>query len=82
MCNHAPKLRRKLVRVYGEMQQRFAETLRAAVAARELPRDTDVDAKAEALVALTQGSMLLSAVHDDPATSARLASLALALVRA
>lgn len=81
MCNHAPKLRRKLERVYDEMQTRFADTLRAAVAARELPRDTDVERKAEALVALAEGSMLLSAVHDDPATASRLAGLALALLR-
>ncbi|MFI5316018.1 MAG: TetR family transcriptional regulator C-terminal domain-containing protein [Myxococcota bacterium] len=81
MCNHAPKLRRKLVRVYDAMQERFAGALRDAVAARELPADTDVERKAEALVALTQGSMLLSAVHDDPATASRMAALALALVR-
>ena len=82
VCNHEPKLRRKLVRVYSEMQKRLEATLHAAVSARELPRETDVPAKAEALVALTQGAMLLSAVHDDPGTAARLSGLALALLQA
>ncbi|HXZ86838.1 MAG TPA: TetR/AcrR family transcriptional regulator [Myxococcota bacterium] len=82
VCNHEPKLRRKLVRVYAEMQERFETTLRAAVAARELPAGTDVTGKAEALVALVDGAMLLSAVHDDPGTAARLSGLALALLHA
>jgi TetR/AcrR family transcriptional regulator, transcriptional repressor for nem operon len=81
VCNHEPKLRRKLVRVYAEMQKRFEATVRAAVAAGELPAGTDVPAKAEALVALAEGAMLLSAVHDDPGTAGRMAGLALALLR-
>jgi TetR/AcrR family transcriptional regulator, transcriptional repressor for nem operon len=82
VSNHAPKLRKRLARVYAEMQEEFAETLRAAVAAKELPRGTDVARKAEALVALAEGAMLLSAVRDDPGTAGRMADLALALVRA
>jgi TetR/AcrR family transcriptional regulator, transcriptional repressor for nem operon len=82
VVNYEPRLRKKLVKVYREMQDRFEETLRAAVAARELPKSTDVPAKAEALVALAEGAMLLSCVHDDPATSSRMARLALALLRA
>ena len=81
LSNHEPKLRRKLERVYQEMQDAFAETLRAAVKAGELPRDTDVARKAEGLVALSEGAMLLSALRNDAATAARMASLALALVR-
>jgi hypothetical protein len=38
-------------------------------------------AKAEALVALVDGAMLLSAVHDDPNTAARLGALALTLLK-
>jgi TetR/AcrR family transcriptional repressor of nem operon len=81
VSNHAPKLRKRLVRVYAEMQEAFAGTLRAAVAAKEIPKGTDVGRKAEALVALAQGAMLLSAVRDDPGTTGRMADLALALVR-
>jgi TetR/AcrR family transcriptional repressor of nem operon len=81
LSNHEPKLRRKLARVYDEMQEAFAETLRAAVKARELPHDTDVERKAEALVALSEGAMLLSALRNDPATASRMASLALSLLR-
>jgi TetR/AcrR family transcriptional repressor of nem operon len=81
VCNYEPKLRRKLERVYDEMQKRFESTLAAAVAARELPPGTDVVAKAEALVALVDGAMLLSAVHDDPNTAARLGALALTLLK-
>jgi len=82
LSNHEPKLRRKLVRVYGEMQERFEDTLRDAVDAGEIPRGTDVRAKAEALVALTQGGMLLSCIHDDPGTCGRLSDVAMALLRA
>lgn len=81
VSGHEPKLRRKLARVYAEMQERFAETLRAAVKARELRPDTDVERKAEALVALSEGSMLLSALRNDPATASRMAGLAIGLVR-
>jgi hypothetical protein len=31
---------------------------------------------------MVEGAMLLSAIHDDPATAGRLAKLALALARA
>jgi TetR/AcrR family transcriptional regulator, transcriptional repressor for nem operon len=82
LSNYEPKLRRKLAHVYGEMQSRLADTLRAAVTARELPASTDIDAKAEALLALSEGAMLLSCVHDDPGTAGRMAALALAIVRA
>ena len=41
-----------------------------------------LEAKAEALLALVEGAMLLSAIHDDPATAGRLAKLALGLARA
>ena len=81
LSNHEPKLRRKLARVYAEMQSRLADTLRAAVTARELPAATDVESRAEALLALAEGAMLLSCVHDDPGTAARMAALALAIVR-
>jgi TetR/AcrR family transcriptional repressor of nem operon len=82
VCGHEPKLRRKLVRVYDSMHDRLAELLREAVKAGELPRGTNAEAKAEALLALVEGAMLLSAIHDDPATAGRLAKLALALARA
>ena len=82
LSTHEPVLRRKLQRVYAEMQKRFEDTLRAAVAAGEIPRRSDVSAKAEALVAIAQGGMLLSAVHDDPGTCGRLSELAQALLRA
>lgn len=82
VCGHEPKLCRKLVRVYDSMNERIAEVLRAAVKAGELPRGTNVDAKAEAIVALAEGAMLLSAVHDDPATAGRLAKTALAIATA
>ncbi|HTO08501.1 MAG TPA: TetR/AcrR family transcriptional regulator [Myxococcota bacterium] len=82
LSNHEPKLRRKLARVYGEMQARLADTLRDAVTAGELPAKADVDAMAEALLALSEGAMLLSCVHDDPNTAGRLAVLALAITRA
>src|SRR5262245_56349420 len=82
VAGHEPKLRRRLVRVYEALDERIAETLRAAVRAGELPRGTHVEARAEAIVALAEGSMLLSAVHDDPATAGRLAKLAVTLARA
>jgi len=82
VASHEPKLRRKLIRVYDSLDERIAEVLRAAVKAGELPRGTNVDAKAEAIVALCEGAMLLSAIHDDPATASRLARLAVELARA
>ena len=82
LSNHEPKLRRKLARVYGEMQTRLADTLRAAVSAREIPVGTDIDSKAEALLSLSEGAMLLSCVRDDPGVAARLAAAALAIVLA
>jgi TetR/AcrR family transcriptional repressor of nem operon len=82
LSNHEPKLRKRLSRVYKDLHERMAKTLRAAVAAGELPRGTDVERKAEGLVALSEGAMLLSAVHDDPAIAGRMAALALALVHA
>jgi TetR/AcrR family transcriptional repressor of nem operon len=72
MCTHEPKLRRKLARVYAAMRERIEATLREAVAAGELPRGADVAKLAEAVQAMAEGSMLLSAVHDDPATAGRL----------
>ena len=82
VCGHEPKLRRKLVRVYDSMDERIAEVLRAAVKAGELPRGTNVEAKAEAIVALAEGAMLLSTIHDDPGTAGRMAKLALAIATA
>jgi TetR/AcrR family transcriptional regulator, transcriptional repressor for nem operon len=81
LCSHEPKLRKKLARVYAEMQGLFAKQVKAAVSARELPAGTDVAAKAEALVALAEGAMLMSAVKDDPATANRMASFAITLLR-
>ena len=72
MCTHEPKLRRKLARVYAAMRERIEATLRDAVAAGELPKGADVARLAEGVQALTEGSMVLSAVHDDPATAGRL----------
>ena len=82
VSSHAPKLRKRLARVYEEMQSRFAETLREARDSKEIPKHSDVDRKAEAIVALAEGGMLLAVVHDDAATTARLSDLALALARA
>src|SRR5262245_16019538 len=81
LAGHEPKLRRKLVRVFESMHERLAELLREAVKAGELPRGTNVEAKAEALHSLIEGAMLLSAIHDDPATSQRMTKHALALLR-
>jgi TetR/AcrR family transcriptional repressor of nem operon len=82
LCSHEPKLRRKLARVFDGMSGAFENTLRAAVAAGELPRGTDVARAAEALVAFSEGALLLSAAHDDPARVGRLGKLALGLVGA
>ena len=82
VAGHEPKLRRKLIRVYDSLDERIREVLRAAVKEGELPRGTNVEQKAEAIVALAEGSMLLSAIHDDPATAGRLARLAVELARA
>jgi TetR/AcrR family transcriptional repressor of nem operon len=82
LCTHAPKLRRKLARVYALVQTRVEATLREAVAAGELPRGADVAALAEAVVALSEGSMLLSAVHDDPSTAGRVGRFVRALAGA
>jgi TetR/AcrR family transcriptional regulator, transcriptional repressor for nem operon len=81
VASHEPKLRRKLIRVYDSLDERIADVLRAAVKAGELPRGTNVDARTEAIVALAEGAMLLSAIHDDPATASRLAKLAVELAR-
>ncbi len=80
LSTHEPKLRRKLARVYTAMRERIAETLREAVAAGELPRGTDVEALAEGVQALAEGTMLLCAVHDDPATAARVGKRVRALL--
>ncbi len=82
LCTHEPKLRRKLARVFDGMRAALEATLRDAVAAGELPRGTDVSRRAEALVALTEGALLLSAAHDDPALVGRVGRLALGLAGA
>lgn len=82
LCNHEPKLRRKLARAFDGMRDALEATLTDAVAAGELPRGSDVTRGAEALVAFAEGAMLLSAAHDDPALVGRLGKLALGLVRA
>jgi TetR/AcrR family transcriptional repressor of nem operon len=82
VCGHEPKLRRRLIRVYDSLDERIREVLREAVKVGELPRGTNVEAKAEAIVALAEGAMLLSAIHDDPATANRLGKLVLALAHA
>lgn len=82
VSNHAPKLRKRLARVYEEMVARFAETLRDARDAKEIPKNSDVARKAEGIVALAEGGMLLAVVHDDAATTARLSDLALAIAKA
>ena len=79
LATHEPKLRRKLSRVYASIRERLEATLRDAVAAGELPRGTDVPHLAEALQALSEGSMVLSAVHDDPATAGRVGRFVRAL---
>jgi TetR/AcrR family transcriptional repressor of nem operon len=82
LCTHEPKLRRKLARVYAEIRKRVETTLREAVLAGELPRTANVASLAEAVVALSEGSMILSAVHDDPATAARVGRFVRALAAA
>ena len=82
LCTHEPKLRRKLSRVFDGMRDAFEATLRAAVAAGELPRGADVSRGAEALVAFAEGSLLLAAAHDDPGLVGRLGKVALGLVGA
>lgn len=82
LCTHEPKLRRKLARVFDGMRDAFEKTLRDAVAAGELPRGTDTSRGAEALVALGEGALLLSAAHDDPALVGRVGRLALGLIGA
>jgi len=82
LCTHVPKLRRKLARVFDGMRDALEKTLCDAVSAGELPRGTDASRGAEALVALAEGALLLSAAHDDPALVGRVGRLALGLVGA
>ena len=82
LCNHEPKLRRKLARVFDGMRDALEATLREAIAAGELPRGTDAARGAEALVALGEGACLLSAAHDDPALVGRVGRMALGLIGA
>ena len=82
LCTHEPKLRRKLARAFDGMVDAFEATLREAVKAGELPRGTDVSRGAEAIVALAEGALLLSAAHDEPALLGRVGRLALGLVGA
>jgi TetR/AcrR family transcriptional repressor of nem operon len=82
LCNHEPKLRRKLARVFDGMREALEATVRDAIAAGELPRGTDAARGAEALVALAEGACLLSATHDDPALVGRVGRLALGLIGA
>lgn len=81
LSTHEPKLRKKLARAYTAMRERLDTTLREAVAKGELPRDADVEGIAEAVQALAEGTMLLSAVHDDPATAARVGLCVRALIK-
>ncbi|MEX2204648.1 MAG: TetR/AcrR family transcriptional regulator [Myxococcota bacterium] len=82
LCNHEPKLRKKLARVFDGMRDALEATLRDAIAKGELPRGTNAAQGAEALVALAEGACLLSATHDDPALVGRVGRMALALVGA
>ena len=82
LCSHERKLRRRLARVYTGIRRRIETTLREAVLAGELPRGTDVPSLAEAVTALSEGSMVLSAVHDDPGTAGRVGRFVRALAAA
>jgi TetR/AcrR family transcriptional repressor of nem operon len=82
LCNHEPKLRKKLARVFDGMRDALEKTLRDAIAAGELPRGSNAAQGAEALVALAEGACLLSATHDDPALVGRVGRMALALIGA
>jgi TetR/AcrR family transcriptional repressor of nem operon len=82
LCNHEPKLRKKLARVFDGMRDALEATLRDAIAAGELPRGSDPARGAEALVALAEGACLLSAAHDDPALVGRVGRMALGLIGA
>lgn len=82
LCNHEPKLRKKLARVFDGMRDALEATLRDAIAKGELPRGSNSAQGAEALVALAEGACLLSATHDDPALVGRVGRMALALIGA
>jgi TetR/AcrR family transcriptional repressor of nem operon len=64
-------IRARLVEIFAEVQASVAYCLRAAVTARELPRDFDCDEVAGFVVSSLQGANLLAKAQRSPAAVER-----------
>lgn len=60
-----PLARAQLARAFGRWEKLIRDSLTAAVARGELPRGTDLDGTALALLAAVEGGLLLSQVRRD-----------------
>jgi len=59
-------MRSKLELIFALLREPFEENLRQAVAAGELPADTDIDGAAQAVLAYMEGVVLLAKARNDP----------------
>src|ERR1700722_12121154 len=66
-CDHSEVIRHRLVEIFAEVQQAVAYCLRAAVKARELPRNFECDEVAGFVVSTLQGATLLAKARRSPA---------------
>lgn len=65
VCEGSDVLRERLVQIYADNQAAFADVLREAVAAGDLPPGFDVDGAAEFIIAGLQGATLLAKARRD-----------------
>jgi TetR/AcrR family transcriptional repressor of nem operon len=63
---HSEAMRRRLIDIFAEVQQRIADCLRAAVETGDLPPDFDCDEVAGFIVASLQGANLLAKTLRSP----------------
>jgi TetR/AcrR family transcriptional regulator, transcriptional repressor for nem operon len=63
----------------GEFSEIFRDALREAKKRGEVPRTTDVNKAADAILAYFEGVMLLARTRNDPSLIRRLAPLAVQL---
>jgi TetR/AcrR family transcriptional regulator, transcriptional repressor for nem operon len=74
-----PVLTRRVDELLGEFSEIFRDALREAKKRGEVPRTTDVNKAADAILAYFEGVMLLARTRNDPSLIRRLAPLAVQL---
>ena len=68
---HSEPIRQRVLEIFGEVQRRLADCLRAAAAAGEVPATLDCDEVAGFIVSGVQGAILLAKAERSPAPMER-----------